>query len=204
MSDRTRGNRSEHPLYPRWIAMRGRCRRPDNPAWPYYGGRGITVCPEWADDFWQYVRDVGMPPDDDQRWSLDRQDNDGSYEPGNVRWVTHAVQMNNTRHSRVMPNLPEIRRRLIAGQPLQQISRDLGFDDTTVYAALKRRPDLFDDLPAFHALKANSYHSIVLPHLAYILAGLAAGRSAKGLSLELGFEASTISAFRKRNPHLFT
>lgn len=182
--------------------MWNRCTNPGNAAWPDYGGRGISVHPRWS-DFDQYVHDVGLPPDSTPRWSLDREDNDGNYEPGNVRWVTHTVQMNNTRRSRVTPNLPEIRRRLVAGQPLQQISRDLGFDDSTVYAALRRRPDLFDDLPAFHALKANSYHSIVLPHLDYILAELAAGRSAKSLCLELGFEASTISAFRKRNPHLF-
>jgi hypothetical protein len=182
--------------------MRNRCRRPSNPSWPHYGGRGITVCPEWADDFWQYVRDVGMPPEDGRHWSLDRQDNDGNYEPNNVRWVTGPDQTNNTRRSRVMPHLETIRQRLAAGETPGAIAVALGWHKTTIWRHMHRRPDLFADIPAVQTMKDNTYHSKVVPHLDYIRAQMALGRPMKDIGLELGFEISTISAFRRRNPDL--
>ncbi len=57
-----------------------------------YIGR-ITVCPAWMDDFDAFLRDVGPRPSPEH--SIDRIDNDGNYEPGNVRWATDEQQNRN-------------------------------------------------------------------------------------------------------------
>jgi hypothetical protein len=80
--------------------MRARCTRATHPSYPLYGGRGITVCPEW-DSFERFLEDVGQRPD--PSLSLDRVDNDRGYEPGNVRWATRAEQAAN-RRNRCLPD----------------------------------------------------------------------------------------------------
>lgn len=81
--------------YKRWENIKQRCLNPNNPAWKNYGGRGIAMCPEWASSFEQFLADTGMRPG--PGFSLDRIDNNGHYEPGNVRWTTHSQQMLNRR-----------------------------------------------------------------------------------------------------------
>ena len=78
----------EHPLYGTWKAMHERCRKHLN-----YAGRGITVCERWA-SFAVFLADIGERP---PGTSLDRIDNDGDYEPGNVRWATPVEQAANRR-----------------------------------------------------------------------------------------------------------
>jgi hypothetical protein len=86
------------PEFKIWCGMRNRCQNPNEPAYRYYGGRGIRVHPEWDRDFAAFLRDVGPRPS--PAHSLDRIDGDGHYEPGNVRWATPAQQANNKRNNR--------------------------------------------------------------------------------------------------------
>lgn len=81
--------RKNHPLYSRWVGMRQRCNDSNTGRYHRYGGRGISIDPTWS-DFWQFVQDVGLPPG--PGYSLDRIDNDGNYEPSNVRWATSSEQ----------------------------------------------------------------------------------------------------------------
>lgn len=91
-SSRALGDATKHPLYPTWLGIRQRCFNPNTKRFNRYGGRGITMCARWLDDFWAFVGDVGQRPDGT---TLDRIDNDGNYEPGNVRWATDEEQINN-------------------------------------------------------------------------------------------------------------
>lgn len=99
---------TRHPLYPLWSAMISRCENPRNKRYAQYGGRGITVCLEWHDPA-RFVADVeaeigprppGRTPGGMSLWTLDRRDNDGNYELGNIRWATWLQQRRNRRPGR--------------------------------------------------------------------------------------------------------
>lgn len=77
-----------------WQAIKDRCLNKDCPAYDRYGGRGVAMSPDWVDDFAAFYEYVGDRPDG---MSLDRINNDGNYEPGNVRWATPTQQANNRR-----------------------------------------------------------------------------------------------------------
>jgi len=88
---------TKRPEYLAWMNAKSRCNNPKNKAWSYYGGRGISMCEEWVDDFLSFYEHVGPKPSPEH--SLDRIDNDGNYEPGNLRWATKKEQSANRRCS---------------------------------------------------------------------------------------------------------
>jgi hypothetical protein len=85
---------SYSPEYAIWSSMRDRCRNKQNAHYKYYGGRGISVCERWAENFEAFYQDMGPRP---QSLTLDRINNDGNYEPGNCRWATRSQQSANRR-----------------------------------------------------------------------------------------------------------
>lgn len=77
-----------------------RCTNPKNTSWANYGGRGIKVCRRWRDSFDDFLADVGEKPEGD--YSIDRKDNDGDYEPGNVQWTIRTKQNRNRRNTQLI------------------------------------------------------------------------------------------------------
>jgi len=78
-----------------WQMMIRRCEEPKRKDFKDYGGRGIRVCDRWH-DFDNFYADMGVRP---ALMQLDRIDNNGNYEPGNVRWATPAQQTRNKRNN---------------------------------------------------------------------------------------------------------
>lgn len=83
--------------YRAWSHIIGRCRNPGDGGWEHYGARGVCVSEEWAQSFEAFFAHVGAAPS--PQHSIDRIDNNGHYEPGNVRWATSAQQSRNTRRT---------------------------------------------------------------------------------------------------------
>ena len=87
----------DHWLYWRWIGMKKRCYQPSRKEFKNYGGRGIGVCSEWRKNFWNYVAYVESLPGYQDGFTIDRINNEGDYEPGNIRWASRASQNSNKR-----------------------------------------------------------------------------------------------------------
>lgn len=86
------------PTYAAWASMKSRCNNPNHSNYKRYGARGIRVCDRWNESYEAFLEDVGERPTPEH--SLDRIDNDGNYEPGNVRWATAEEQNRNTSSNR--------------------------------------------------------------------------------------------------------
>ncbi len=112
--------------------MRRRCSNPNDVAWHNYGGRGITVCPEW-ESYDQFVEDMGLKP---EGMTLERLDTNGPYEPGNCAWVSTRDNLNNRRNTVRVKGIPvtvlaestgirpdTLRKRLSRGTSLDRIMK---------------------------------------------------------------------------------
>ena len=97
-SSTTHGN-SKTRLYGIWNHMKTRCYVKSYHAFRHYGGRGITVCDEWANDF-QAFYDWAMSHGYRDDLSIDRIDVNGNYEPSNCRWATQKEQVSNRRNAK--------------------------------------------------------------------------------------------------------
>lgn len=84
-----------HPLYNTWRAMRARCYNQNAIEYDRYGGRGITVCPEWRESPAQFISDMGPKPT--PKHTVERTNNDLGYSPENCRWATMTEQQRNKR-----------------------------------------------------------------------------------------------------------
>lgn len=114
-----------------WRNMVTRCTDPNTPAWKRYGGRGISVAPEWR-DFRIFLSDMGEAP---ANLTLERKDNDLGYSKSNCVWATRAQQARNTVSNR---NLT------FSGETLCLLdwAHKLGVNRATVYAWVGRWGDV--------------------------------------------------------------
>lgn len=83
------------PEWSAWSSIKTRCYNKNSNTYHKYGGRGIKMCDEWLNSFQAFHDYVGDKPS--LAHSIDRIDNNGNYEPGNVRWATGSQQILNQR-----------------------------------------------------------------------------------------------------------
>jgi len=117
------------PEYHSYRNMISRCFLPSFPQYPDYGGRGITVCGAWRSSYYQFLTDMGRQPT--KSHSLERIDNNGNYEPGNVKWATPKEQARNTRRNHFV----EIRGER---KTISEWSEILGLKYSTIYYRLTK------------------------------------------------------------------
>lgn len=84
------------PVYAVWIQAKQRCSKATHPSYKSYGGRGITMCEEWRNDFLSFYRDMGPCP---EGFTLERRNVNGNYEPANCYWADTATQARNKRRT---------------------------------------------------------------------------------------------------------
>ena len=83
-------------LYNTWSKLKNRVFNLKSKDYYNYGGRGITICDEWKNDFKSFY-DWAMKNEYSDELSIDRIDNDGNYCPENCRWTTRTIQQRNQR-----------------------------------------------------------------------------------------------------------
>jgi len=125
------------PEWKIWKGIKIRCFNSKDPNYHNYGARGITMSKDWKEDFlnfYNYLKStIGLFPG--KPYSLDRINNDGNYEPGNIRWATPKQQCRNMRKT----ILTEEKVKLIRdtkknGGSLRKLSKEFGID----YSYVKR------------------------------------------------------------------
>lgn len=93
----THGGKRER-LYRIWAGMKSRCYIESATGYKHYGGRGITVCDEWKDNY-ENFRKWALENGYSDGLTIERIDVNGNYEPSNCKWIAPEAQTRNTRHN---------------------------------------------------------------------------------------------------------
>lgn len=83
-----------------WAGITKRCYNSNSPAFKRYGGRGITMSPEWRASFKNFYDDIGPRPT--KKHTVERTDTNGPYAGWNCRWATRTEQARNTRRNHLL------------------------------------------------------------------------------------------------------
>lgn len=110
-----------------WRNMLSRCYNHRGGQYKDYGGRGITVCPEWH-EYRNFLSDMGRRP---PGLTLERIDNNKNYMPGNCRWATRSEQNRNMRSNVILTIA-------MVTLPLCDWAKELSIHPTTIRTRMKR------------------------------------------------------------------
>lgn len=118
-------------LYYSWSHIKQRCLNPKCREYKNYGGRGISICEDWKNNFeefanWSYKNGY------EENLTIDRIDNNGNYCPENCRWVNMIVQENNKRNNHYYEFNGQLR-------TLSQISREFNVSRNSLYYRINKK-----------------------------------------------------------------
>lgn len=123
-----------------WCHIKQRCYNTKDKNYHSYGGRGITLFEEWINNpkaFIDYIKSLenyGV-----EKLSLDRINNDGNYEPGNLRWATRKEQARNRRNITITIETAREIRLLSKNISMKEISRLLNIRYSTVISVVNNK-----------------------------------------------------------------
>lgn len=133
----SKGHGAEKRLYIIWGNMKARCNRSTNPRFKDYGGRGISICYEWDNDFAMFYR-WAMSNGYDDRLTIERIDNDRGYSPGNCKWIPREEQSRNRRKTKLNERKAEAIRNLKAtGMKSSAVAKIFSIDRHHVNAIVR-------------------------------------------------------------------
>lgn len=138
------------PLYIVWSNIKARCLCKTNPGFRNYGGRGISICPEWKSDFSAF-RNWAIVSGYVNGLQIDRVNNNGNYEPSNCRWVTSRQNGLNKRNTII-----------ILGETAEVVAGNLGLATNTIRNRIKQlgwSPELAARVPKGGRLKFSYGHA---------------------------------------------
>lgn len=124
----TKHGLSTTSTYNIWYAIRDRCTNEKSRSYPDYGGRGITLCPEWQ-TFEGFYRDMGTRP---EGMSINRRDNNKGYSKDNCEWATDVEQARNTRATKI--TFGEAMTIRYSKEPKASLARQYGLRRPNIYA----------------------------------------------------------------------
>lgn len=134
-------------LYSILNGMKGRCKDMKNPAYKYYGGKGVSICDEWLD--FTNFREWALSNGYSDNLTIDRIDLNGNYEPSNCRWITMTEQLDNKTNSTKF----ELDGKLYT---LRQLSNMFGISYYNLVYRIKRQKWSAKDTIAHYKLKKEN------------------------------------------------
>lgn len=152
---RTKHGERQSVEYRTWTHIKSRCLNEKVPEFGHYGGRGITICERWIDSFENFLADMGKRPAG--RYSIDRIDVDGNYEPSNCRWANAQEQQNNKRNNRKIAINGSIKN-------MAQWADENGLRHETVFKRIKRGKngeDLIKESSAAEVIEFNGVRATI-------------------------------------------
>jgi lambda repressor-like predicted transcriptional regulator len=179
------------PEYNIWLAIKDRCLNPRSKMYPYYGGRGITICESWRISFEAFLRDVGHRPE--PHLTLDRTDNNKGYWPGNVAWVTRAQQVRNRRNTILIEYRGD-------GHVLTDLARAHGVHPQTLANRLGKGMPVEDALsttPLWSKREANAQAKLDAAGVLEIRRRLLDGDFQKTIAKDYGVSGSAIGLIKR-------
>lgn len=128
----TDGGSYRHPVYTAWQNMKARCLNTANAKYHRYGGRGVTICPEWLDSAtfaaWAFANGWA------KGLTLDRIENDGNYEPNNCQWLTRSRNSRKKSTTKLTYDKSrQIYNRATNGENEYDLAREFGVSHGTVW-----------------------------------------------------------------------
>lgn len=179
------------PTYRVWAGIIQRCTNSRNRNYKFYGGRGIKVCDRWR-LFENFLADMGERP---EGLSIERDDVNGNYEPGNCRWATKVEQARNRQ-----------RTVKVGGRVTVEAAAALGISSSAISNRVRRGWKVADAMttPRWHKTKSGHVHrgsqhpmaKLTDAVVAEIRRRLAAGDRGAALAREYGMSRSMISKIK--------
>lgn len=144
-SSGSHGHLNFHPLYKVWNSIKVRCNYPSATHYRYYGGRGISLCAEWANDpraFVEWATAHGWR----KGMEIDRVDPNGNYSPDNCRLLSHQENSQRTRRIKTTPEQVRlVIDRLNVGDSIKSAARCAGVTYMVAWH-IKNSPGVWSNL----------------------------------------------------------
>ena len=131
---------SKTRLHRIWKGMKERCTNSKHKQFKDYGGRGITICPEWTNDYTVF-RDWALNNGYKENLTIDRIENDGNYEPNNCQWITRTENNRSRKWNKINMQIANEIRELYKTKKytMRDLAKKYSISTTTIYFIINNK-----------------------------------------------------------------